>query len=264
MSLIINSKLIRFLWWLLAPFLVATLLITGLLMALETKKSKTFAVKDAKMSYMYSFPKFFTLTIKPKKRSNNIQKVEKLGNLVLKACYIEKGSEFVMFEEGKKSIFLNLNEEYKGAKLLEITKSSAKFLKRGKYISLVLENMTKTKKNDLPMEQAKVIEDGYISIKRTEIAKYRTNVRQALRDVRFQEIKKEKKFAGLRLSFIRRSSLFGKMGLKKNDIIESIDGKRLNNMMDLLPYYNALDNMTTLQIGFKRDNQMKEIIYEIN
>lgn len=264
MSLIINSKLIRILWWLLAPFLIATLIITSLLMVLETKKSKTFEFQDEKMSYMYSFPKFFTASTKPQKARDNIKKVEKLGNLILKACYIEKGREFVMFEEGKKSIFINLEEEYKGAKLVEITKNSAKFLKNGRYISLVLEKVTKIKKDDLVIEQEEVQDDAYVSVERAEITKYKTDVKQALRDVRFQEVKEDDIFAGLKLSFIRRGSLFEKMGLKKDDIIESVDGQKLNSIMDLLPYYTTLDNLTTLQIGFKRDEQEKEIIYEIN
>jgi len=264
MSLIINSKLIRFLWWLLAPFLVATLLLTSLLMVLETKKSKTFEFKDEKISHMYSFPRFFIVSNRLQDRRNKIQKVEKLGNLILKACYVEKGREFVMFKEGQKSIFINLNEEYKGVKLVEITKNSAKFFQNGKYILLVLEKATETKKHNLAIDQKKASGDRYVSVQRAEIGKYKTNIKQALRDIRFYEIKKNNQFAGLKLSFIRRGTLFEKMGFKKGDIIESVDGQKINSLMDLLPYYSRLDNLTTLQIGFKRNEQKKEIIYEIN
>ena len=266
MSLIINSKLIRFLWWLLAPFLVATLLITSLLMVLETKKSKTFAVKDVKMSYMYSFPKFFITQNNDQKKNLSRTNNEKLKNLILKACYVEKDREFVVIEERHKSIFLNLNDEYKGAKLLEVTKDSAKFFKDGEYIFLSIQKSLKATNNSLPILKNKEAteEDNYVSLNRQEIKKYKTNLKAALRDIRFQEIKEDGKFAGLRLNFIRKHSLFDKMGLKKGDIIKSVDNKNLNSIMDLLPYYTSIENITTLQIDFARDKQIKEIIYEIN
>jgi len=265
MSLIINSKLIHFLWWLLAPFLVAFLCITILLMVLENKKLNTFKIQDEKMSYMYNFPKFFTTQNSNQKKNVNVTSNEKLRNLILKACYIEKNRKFIIIEERHKSIFLNLNDEYKGAKLLEVTKDSARFFKDGKYVSLSMEKSLKaTKSSSMLGNKESVEENTYISVNREEIKKYKANLKAVLRDIRFQEVQEDGKFSGLRLNFIRKSSLFERMGFKKGDLIKSVDNKKLNSMMDLLPYYTSIENITTLQISFERDRQIKEITYEIN
>jgi len=260
-----SSKLIRFFWWLLAPFLVATLLIAIFLMVLETKKIKRLQVEDEKISYMYSFPKFFNNTIKPKIEFESISEVEKFDNLILKVCYLEKDREFVMVKEDQTTFFINLNEDYKGAKLVDITKDSAKFFKNGKYVFLTLEQSENSVDNTKNItKRLKSKQDNYIGVNRTELKKYKKNIKKALRDIRFQEVIEDDRFAGLRLNFIRKGSLFDKMGFKKGDIIKSVDSKNLDSIMDLLPYYTSLENITTLQISFARNKQIKEIIYEIN
>jgi len=107
-------------------------------------------------------------------------------------------------------------------------------------------------------------EKAYITVKRAGFKKYTQNVSQALRDIRIQEVKKNRHFAGVRLSYIRKGSFFDKMKLKVGDVIKSIEGNQLNTIMDLLPYYNRLDDITTLRVGFERGGKPKEIIYEIN
>jgi general secretion pathway protein C len=260
MNLLTNSRFIQTIWWIVVPLLVAQFFISFFMLFIVEKKQETLYTVDKKSAYIYNFPKFFTPFLK---QNGQLKVVKKIGNLKLKACYVEKGKEFVVISEGAKTIFVDLNDEYKGAKLISISNTSAVFLKNGERIELTLvkkisfktiTDNTKTVQND----------DKYISVKRDSFKKYVQNPKQALRDVRFQEIKKDKKFAGLKLSFIRKGSLFDKMKLQKGDIIKFIDGNRLQSMMDLLPYYNLLDNTTTILIGFERGVEMKEIMYEIN
>lgn len=263
MNLLTNSKFISIVWWLIAPVLVAKLFISFGLLFLDTKDVETLHVDSKKSVYMYSFPKFFTTTLKQKPQAKKVKRTQTLGNLKLKACYMEKGREFVIVSEGSKTIFIDLQSSHKGAKLIALTSSSATFLKDGEHIELTLVQKVTV---DKPVAKVSSIspDDSYISVKRDSFKKYIASPQKALRDIRFQEVKEDKKFAGLRLSFIRKGSLFDKMGLKKGDKIRAIDGKNLTSMMDLLPYYNSLENITTLQISFKRDKEIKEIMYEIN
>ncbi len=266
MNLLTNSKFISFAWWIVAPALVAKLLISFGLLFLDDAKIEPLHVEAKNSSYMYSFPKFFTTTLKQKTKPKKVHKTVHLGNLKLKACYIEKGREFVIIGENNKTIFVDLKGTYKGAHLVSITSNSATFFKDGEYIELELAKKNISSRNIKKVRSTDVVpsDDKFVTVKRNSFKKYTQNPQQALRDIRFAEIRENQKFAGLRLSFIRKGSLFDKMKLKKGDIIKSIDGNELHSIMDLLPYYNLLDNSTTLLIGFERAGEMKEIMYEIN
>jgi len=261
MNLLTNSKFIQTIWWIVAPLLVAQFFISFGMLFVAEKKMETLHVENKKSRYLYSFPKFFTTVLNHK--TKEVIKSQKLENLKLKACYIEEGKEFVIINEGTKTIFVDLNKKYKGAKLIRVNTNFATFLKNGEQIKLALSKKIEPQKRDI---QSTVIQtdNKYKSVQRSSFKKYIQNPQKALRDVRFQQIRENRKFAGLKLSFIRRGSLFDKMGFKKGDVIKSIDSKKLDSIMDLLPYYKSLENMTTLQISFVRDRQIKEIIYEIN
>ncbi len=267
MNLVINSKFIQIIWWIIAPLLVAKIFISFGLLFLDTTILESLHVTKEKITPIYKFPKILSHDfVNKQKITTKVEaKSERLEGIVLSACYIEKNKNFIVIQDNSKTFFIDLSGKYKNAKLVEITINSATFLRNGKYFKLLLEKnkMSKDKINSNKKTSGE-INNGYATVQRDEFKKYTRNIRQALRDIRVQEIRKNRKFAGLRLSFIRRGSFFDKMGLKKDDIIKSVDGKNLNSIMDLLPYYNQLDNTTTLQIGFERNKQMKEITYEIN
>jgi general secretion pathway protein C len=236
------------------------------LLFLDDSKRPYLDIEQKKSSYISTFPKFFPAVLEQKKETKNIKKKDKIGDLILKACYVEKGREFVVIAEGSKSIFVSLGDSHKGAKLVDVQFSSAIFLKDGEYIKLEIKRDATAQKL-APKREASVVHelDGrYIAVKRGSIKKYVQNPQDALKDIRIAEIREGKKFVGLRLSFVRRGSLFDRMNLKKGDIIRSVDGNELKSIMDLLPYYKRLDSIAGLLIGFERDGEMKEIMYEIN
>ncbi len=260
----LTTKIIPLLWWIVAPVLVAKLLISFGVLFVEDKQIDTRYEEVKKSSYLYSFPKFFTTVLKEKTEPTKVQKNETLGKLKLKACYIEKGREFIIVNEGVKTLFIDLESSYKGAKLIKVKRDYAVFVKDGVDIELALITKTTTKKRVKKSKIKSDSDDRYINVERNSFKKYMKSPKQALRDIRFKEIKVDKNFAGFKLSFVRKGSFFDKMQLKKGDIIKSIDGNELKSMMDLLPYYNLLEDSTTLLIGFERDGDIKEIMYEID
>jgi len=266
MNLLTNSKFISFLWWTVVPPLIALLLSSVMVILLDNKKIQNLHVSYKKSQYLKKFPKFKNLSaLEAKKVLPQIKQKEKLGKILLQACYAEKNKKFIVFKDGSETVFLDLNQSYKNAKVIEIGMNYAIFLKDGKRVKLVLENTKDTgvyKNTIQPFPQREG--GGYIGVKRVEFKRYTQNINQALRDVRVQELRKSKQFAGLRLSYIRKGSFFDRMRLRVGDVIKSVDGNKLKSMMDLLPYYNRLDSTTALRIGFERGGEMKEVIYEIN
>ncbi len=265
MNLLTNSKFISWLWWLVMPPLVAFLLISIATIVLDRKQIQDLDISYKRTQYLRRFPKFLSLRISHPKpvALSHVKQVDKMGHILLQACYLEQSKQFIVFKEGRNIIFLDLNQTYKNAKLVEIGIGYAVFLKNGKKIKLTIEPVKKTTRNEkispLPLR-----EDGYIAVNRTGFKKYNKNPRQALRDIRVQEVRRDRHFSGLRLSYIRKGSFFDRMKLKAGDVIMSIDGNKLNSIMDLLPYYSRLNDTTTIRVGFKRNGIMKEIVYEIN
>lgn len=264
MNLLFSSKLISFLWWVFAPVLVAKMVLSFGLLFLDSSKRLSVEMGQKKSSYIYTLPKFFSTTLEQKDKPKKVDRRESLGALVLKACYIEKGREFVVVREGSKTVFIDLNDSYKGAKLVEIQSESAVFLKDGEHIKLEIRKEATAQAPKRKLVAAQRQDDRFVAVKRDSIEKYKQNPQNALRDIRIAEIREGKEFAGLKVSFVRRGSLFEKMGLKKGDIIKSVDGNRLKSIMDLLPYYSNLNNTAGLLVGFKRDGEIKEIMYEID
>ena len=124
----LSTKIIPFLWWLIAPALVAQVIISTAMLFIETKQLSTYHQESKGSVYKYNLPRLY-LVSSEEKVVQKVKQKEKLGNLKLKACYVEKGSEFVVLSEGTKTLFIDLEKSYKGVKLIEVKRDSATFLK---------------------------------------------------------------------------------------------------------------------------------------
>ena len=259
-------------WWSIAPALVAKLLISLIVFVMGVKSIDKLEMSTLTSKSSYKFPKFFdnqTTTIR-KKKLDKSKKVERIGNIVIKAIYISKSQKFVMIADGKQRVFINLNQKYKDIKLIEIGKNFAKFIRNGKYIKLFLQkqkrepnkrSMTKKRVEKTP----NIVDDErYISIRRDYFDKYTKDINRFFRDIRIDELNSKDGFKGMKITFVRKNSLFDKMGLKRGDIIKEIEHEKLKSMKDVFSYYHRLKSITSLQIGLKRGKKMKEITYEID
>jgi general secretion pathway protein C len=257
-----DSKFFFLLWWGVLPFLSAMLIDSAIVFFVDNKYDFTIKPNSSKIFFIKNVPVFVNTDVSGRKKENiNLKPVQKWDDIELKACYIDNHKRFVVIRDKAKTLFLYPKDIYKRAKLTKVGADYAIFVKNGKKIKLTL-----SKENKKLYSKGKKLPQGSntVQIKRDTLVKYENNLLEVLRDIGFKIVNKNGDFGGIKMEFIKKGSLFDKMGLKKYDVIKSIDGKNLNSIMDLLPYYNQIDNITTLQIGFERNNEMKEITYEIN
>ena len=267
MSLGIRVKFISFIWWLFAPILMALLFNSLVVLLFDKNHTKYLNINDSGFKYLRDIPIFLHSSEIVDNMVTSTKKLSwKLDNIQLKACYVGDKQQFIILQEGSKILFLNLSDSYKNAKLKKIGMDYAIFSRDNKNIRINLEKTKTAQLNGTKRETTKdkASNNKYIDIKRNSFKRYKKSIKQALRDIRVEPLRKGREFLGIRISFIRRNSLFDSMGFKKGDIIKSIDGHMLTSFMDLLPYYNRLDETTTIVVGFERDNNIKEITYEIN
>jgi general secretion pathway protein C len=257
MNLLIDSKYIHLFWWILAPLLVAKLFLSIGAFFWNTNVFEPLHVNKTDKLHVYNFPKFYLqedLGVKSTKRNYN-----KLKNIQLKACYIEGDKKFIIIEENKKTSFININEKYKGAKLIEVNSNYAIFEQNSEQIRVSIQE-GKLENSSIKIQTINTINNKYISIRKADFKKYVKDPKDILKDIKVKEIIQNESFQGLEVVFLRKGSLFDKMNLKQGDIIKTINDKKISGTMSLIPHYSNLNNSSSLKIGIQRDKKMKEIV----
>jgi len=193
-----------------------------------------------------------------------------ITNMVLKGLYGTTESAFVivaMKSAPANTSIISIDEEYKGFILKSITPDSAIFQKSGKNYILELEKV----KKDGAITRVKKTKKATINssepqrdVSRQDIAYYAKNPKQIWRDISIKEVRKSGKITGFRVNKIEPNSRFAALGLQKGDVIIKANNVELKSYRDALNIYNNIDKVDTVEIVVIRDNQEKELIYEIN
>ena len=209
------------------------------------KPSKPFALKGKKAPIVKKAP------------------VYQLKNLTLQGLYDDPKSPFIAVEDAKKITLVGLNENFKGYKLIDVKSDRAIFKKSGKRYELLFKEKA-LKSGAISMVEPKVIQDdAAVFIKRKEIKHYAKNFDAIWKNIKIKEIIKDKRLKGFEVTWVKKDSLFAKLGLIKGDIITGVNGKTLKSVSQVFKLYNNMDKMDSLRLKILRDNQEKELEYEI-
>ena len=194
-----------------------------------------------KSYYIDLSSKFFTNS-----KTNNILPIKKL-NFKLKAIYNNKNQGFIIIEDNLKTHFINLNETYKGYKLIKIGLKYAIFKKNNKMYKISFKNIDV--KNST----------SYLSkVSKSTLIEYKNNPTKIWNNIGIIQDKK-----GYKITYIKPGSIFEKLGLKRGDVIIEVNGKRLLNDEDAWYLYKNALNFTNVNILILRNNQQKVLHYEI-
>ena len=69
---------------------------------------------------------------------------------------------------------------------------------------------------------------------------------------------------GMRISSIRRNSLFQKLGLRNGDVIVGVDGRKIGSVDDALSLYRGLQSGSRISIDLERRRRPVTITYTVN
>jgi len=166
-------------------------------------------------------------------------------NITLKAIFKGKKS-FIIIQDKSKTLFLNLNQSYKGYKLIKIFPQKAIFHKNGKnYI--------------ISFKKIKNIKTHNFKIDKNTFKEYKNNLNKIWHNIGIIKIND-----GYLITYIKKNSIFQKIGLKKGDILLEVNGRKLKNDSDAWDLYQNADNFKYFEIKLKRNNKLKVINYEID
>lgn len=207
--------------------------------------------------------------------------VANMKNYKLLAIYNSSDILVITISKGAKTKVLSRGELFNGFKLESATKKFALFTKKGKEFKLPLNNIKSVKKKPSNVKTKKirratdssnlVKEKGIIStddgetkvVSKGLLSSYTKDIDKVWKDIGIGEYKINGVLTGFKVNFIKRGSDFQKLGLKKGDILKSINGQDLDSYNAAFDFYKDMDSIENLTLGIKRNNQDMELEYEI-
>jgi len=203
--------------------------------------------------YNINLSKVF-LNNKQKTKSTQKEQISAtLKGITLKAVYNDGKKAFVIIQDGKKTAFVDLNDTYKGYKLIKINPDSAIFEKNSKKYIIRFSKQTSQNYKKVKTEQNSVV------LKKSVVLEYKNNPAKIWNNIGIVKYKR-----GYKITYIKRNSIFDKIGLKKGDIILQVNNKELSSDSQAWQLYQNIDKYDSLDIEIQRNNKLKVIHYEMD
>jgi len=194
-----------------------------------------------------------------------------INSLILKGLYGRKFSGFAIVAKKsspKKTTILSVGEVYAGYKLKEIALQKVYFTKGGKEYALALPKTSQksyikharrsqhsVNANDTESEK---------TVTKQDIKYYSSNPSRIWKDIAIAPVKRGRKIVGFKINRIKRGSKMATLGLQKGDIMIRANNIPLTSFNDAINLYKKIDTIDTIAIVVLRNNEEKEIIYEIH
>ncbi len=274
MKLHINSKILKNITIVLA-FIVVAKLISIIILYFLPKSGVEFATSNTQNIPYKSYRVASIFGLKAEQKNIKItppKEILQIDSLILRAVYGNEKQGFIVFSEkngGGENIILPLNQEYKSYKLILIKPKSAILEKNGKNYELVFKesensNYIQRVSTPKPVEKkAETYTDVVRAVSKKDVMHYAKNFDAIWKNIAIQEIKKNGIIEGFEVMSVKQSSIFGKLGLERGDIIKSVNNQEIKTYADAFKIYNNIKEYESLKIEIIRNKQKKELEYEI-
>ncbi len=223
---------------------------------------------NVKKNYEPKYQKvdFKNMLSKPKEKgasSNTAAETVSITNMILKGLYARDEMGYIIIalkSDPAKTSIVAIGEVYQGYTLKSVELLSVIFEKNGKDFVLELEKSANL--SLLPAPQSDKITSSEVS--RTDISFFAKDPAAIWKDISINEVKNGNKIAGFKVTKINPKSKFATLGLMENDVIIKLNNVKLESYKDAIEVYKNIDKIDTIQIVVTRDNQEKELVYEIH
>lgn len=186
-----------------------------------------------------------------------------ISNMLLKGLYKRKNGGFIIVAKKstpEKTTVLGIKEVFGGYTLVEIIDDGAIFERKEQRYTLLL---PASKRTPVVLQTTKVEEGQPHQVARHDIATYAQNFDQIWKDISIVPLKVGGKMKGFKVTRIKPNTPFAQLGLKKNDVIIKANNKPMTSFADALAIYQGIDKLDAIELVVLRNNQEKELIYEI-
>ncbi|HAC80399.1 MAG: type II secretion system protein GspC [Candidatus Binatia bacterium] len=179
------------------------------------------------------------------------------------------GFAIVEDKSGKEQVVVGIGEELNGAELARIGWRRA-VLRRGGVEELLVvppdvavESAKKTTKKTSKNSNIQELGDDRWMVAQTEVEHQLENLGTLFTQMRAVPNMKDGAANGFRIFAIRRNSLFQKLGLKNNDVVQRVNGMDLNDPARAMGLLEDLKGENRLTIDVLRGKEPRTLTYEI-
>lgn len=190
----------------------------------------------------------------------------------------EKSSIALKIDGSQDLSFFRIGDDIKDiAKIYNITADNLIFknLKTGvcEYLDFYKkpENMpklnvlTKAEASALSESEKKFIvnEGNTFKIKQKFLTEKLKNIQGILNDAYSTKIDNADGSQSYKISNIAPSSIYAYLGIQNNDIITSVDGKKIKSMTDILSFFSKIKTIKNIQLSIERNGRVEDLKYII-
>lgn len=209
---------------------------------------------------------------------------ESMAGILLLAVYSASDATVVTVEHNKKTKVLTKGDSINGFILESAGNNFAKFSKNSKTykISLLkgkgnkdssIKDISDTNSSSPEMKssealsrpEGEIVDAGGVTIiDKSLLDHYAKNMDDIYKNIGIAESRKGKDINGFKITFVRKDSHFAKLGVKRGDILKSINGQEINSYNVAFDIYKNIQSVQNLTLVVERDKEEVELEYEIN
>ena len=205
------------------------------------------SIKDIKLIAIYNASDSTVVTIEHKRKTKILGRGDTINGFTLEGG----GSNYATFVKDTKTYKLDLVK----SKRTSASKSSITPARRSQSAS----------PGNKSSGAGDVIDAGdHKIVDRSLLDYYADNMDEIYKNIGITEVKKGNKIEGFKVTFVKRGSPFAKLGLKRGDIIKSINGEELNSYNAAFNTYKNIKNTANLTLVIERGKKEMELEYEVN
>lgn len=260
------AVLVKFIW-----VVVAYLYLPEQGISMERGRAKSALHYRYRLASNVAAPTVKAPVVKPVKQAPSIRNIQLVG-----IYSSNDGCIVTLLKKGKSHILSN-GDEIDGFVLKSASAKEAYFERKGKNYTLKLFEGNKKGRgmgtiipaasSDLSRQEESDEEissrDGIKLVPRSLLKSYVFDMDKAMRDMGLRPVRRSGQMLGYKVRFIRRSSPLNKLGLRRGDVIKAINGEDIvdfNGPMDILKTADTIEGLTITVI---RNNEEKELEYEV-
>ena len=202
------------------------------------------SIKDITLLAIYNASDVTVVTVEYKRKTKVLARGDEINGFALEGA----GNNYATFSKNGKMYKVTLRISSKGTGSIQASRPSS---------SAPSPRKRKAEGEVTDAGDHKIVD-------RSLLEHYTQNMDDIYKNIGIREIKKGKKLEGFSVSFIRKGSPFSKLGLKRGDVIQSINGQKIDSEKAAFEMYKNMKNIDNLSLVIKRGKEEMELEYEIN
>jgi general secretion pathway protein C len=201
------------------------------------------SIKDIKLLAIYNASDVTVVTVEHKSKTKVLSKGEEINGFILEGA----GNTYAAFSKNEKTYKINLIIGTKGDRSITSRKP----------VPVPAPSDNKVEGDVVDAGDHKIVDKSLIDY-------YGQNMGDLEKNIGIKEIKKGNDLQGFSIAFIRKGSLFEKLGVKRGDVIKAINGETIDSYEAAFNVYKNISNINNLTLVIERDKEEMELEYEVN